>query len=111
MAAEMNIWLIIVIAGLVTFATRLSFIFLLDRIKVSDWFRRGLRFVPVAVLSAIILPELTSPNGTLFLSWRNPQLLAGAVAILVAWWTKNVILTIIAGIVALLILQALLGLS
>lgn len=107
----MNIWLVITIAGLATFATRLSFILLLDRIKVPDWFRRGLRFVPVAVLSAIILPELTSPNGTLSLSWHNLQLLAGAVAILVAWRTRNVILTIIAGMAALLIFQLLLGLS
>ena len=106
----MNIWITIIIAGLVTFATRLSFILLLDRIKVPDWFRRGLRFVPVAVLSAIILPELTSPNGSLFLSWRNPQLLAGIVAVLVAWKTKNVLLTIIAGMAALLIFQAILGL-
>ncbi len=106
----MNIWLVMFIGGLVTFATRLSFIFLLDRIKVPDWFRHGLRFVPVAVLSAIILPELTNPNGTLFLSLRNPQLLAGAVAILVAWRTKNVILTIVAGMAALLIFQAILGL-
>ncbi len=106
----MNIWLIMIIAGLVTFATRLSFILLLDRIKVPDWFRRGLRFVPVAVLSAIILPQLTSPNGTLNISWRNPQLLAGIVAILVAWRTRNVILTIIAGLVALVILQVLVGL-
>ena len=105
----MNIWLVMLIGGLVTFATRLSFILLLDRLKVPDWFRRGLRFVPVAVLSAIILPELTNPNGTLFLSWRNPQLLAGAVAILVAWRTKNVILTIVAGMAALLVFQALLG--
>jgi branched-subunit amino acid transport protein len=104
----MNIWLVMILGGLVTFATRLSFILLLDRIKVPDWFRRGLRFVPVAVLSAIILPELTNPNGTLFLSWRNPQLLAGAVAILVAWRTKNVILTIIAGIAALLVIQGIL---
>jgi branched-subunit amino acid transport protein len=64
----------------------------------------------VAVLSAIILPELTNPNGTLFLSCRNPQLLAGAVAILVAWRTRNVILTIVAGMAALLIFQAILGL-
>jgi len=105
----MNIWVIMIIAGLLTFATRLSFIFLLDRIKVPDWFRRGLRFVPMAVLSAIILPELTSPNGTLFLSWRNPQMLAGMVAILVAWKTKNVLLTILAGLVALVAFQLLLG--
>jgi branched-subunit amino acid transport protein len=106
----MNIWLVMLIAGLLTFAARLSFILLLDRIQVPEWFRRGLRFVPVAVLSAIILPELTSPNGSLFISWRNPQLLAGAVAILVAWRTRNVILTIVAGMGALLIFQIVLGL-
>ena len=105
----MNIWLVMLVGGLLTFATRLSFILLLHRIRVPEWFRRGLRFVPVAVLSAIILPELTKPDGTLFLSWRNPQLLAGAVAILVAWRTKNVILTIIAGMAALLVFQFVLG--
>jgi branched-subunit amino acid transport protein len=101
----MNIWLVMLLGGLLTFATRLSFIFLLDRIKVPDWFRRGLRFVPVAVLSAIILPELTNPGGNLLLPWRNPQLLAGLVAILVAWKTKNVLLTIAAGMGALLVFQ------
>ena len=105
----MNIWLVMIIAGLLTFATRLSFILLLDRIKVPDWFRRGLRFVPMAVLSAIILPALPSPNGTLFVSWRNPQLLAGLVAILVAWKTKNVLLTIFSGMVALVVFQLILG--
>ena len=107
----MNIWLVILLAGLVTYATRLSFILLLDRIKVPDWFRRGLRFVPVAVLSAIILPELTSPAGSLSLTWRNPQLAAGAVAILVAWRTKNMLLTILAGMAALFIFKAVFGLA
>ncbi len=105
----MSLWLVMIAGGLLTFLTRLSFIALLDRIRVPDWFRRGLRFVPVAVLSAIILPELTNPNGSLFISWRNPQLLAGGVAILVAWRTKNVILTILAGMAALLVAQFLLG--
>lgn len=105
----MNIWLVMLIAGLLTFATRLSFILLLGRIRVPEWFRRGLRFVPLSVLSAIILPELTGPNGSMFISWRNPHLLAGAVAILVAWRTKNVILTILAGMGALLLFQFILG--
>jgi branched-subunit amino acid transport protein len=106
----MSLWLVIIFAGLLTFGTRLSFILLLDRIKVPDWFRRGLRFVPVAVLSAIILPELTTRNAVLDLSMRNPQLYAGALAILVAWRTKNVLLTISVGMAALLIFQAVLGL-
>jgi len=106
----MSLWLVILLAGLLTFGTRLSFILLLDRIKVPDWFRRGLRFVPAAVLSAIILPELATRNAALDVSLRNPQLYAGALAVLVAWRTKNVLLTIITGMAALLILQALLGL-
>jgi branched-subunit amino acid transport protein len=105
----MSLWLVMLFAGLLTFGTRLSFILLLDRIKVPDWFRRGLRFVPMAVLSAIILPELTTRNNVLDLSLRNPQLYAGALAILVAWRTRNVLLTIIAGMAALLLFQALLG--
>jgi branched-subunit amino acid transport protein len=105
----MNIWLVMVLAGLATFGTRLSFIYLLERMRVPDWFQRALRFVPAAVLSAIILPELVTGNSGLDLSWHNPQLLSGILAILVAWRTKNVILTIVAGMAALLVLQALLG--
>ena len=105
----MSLWLAILLAGLLTFGPRLSFILLLDRIKVPDWFRRGLRFVPMAVLSAIILPELATHNTALDLSLRNPQLYAGALAILVAWRTKNVLLTIVVGLAALLIFQAVLG--
>ncbi len=101
----MSLWLIILLAGLVTFATRLSFIYLLGRIDMPDWFRRSLRFVPVAVLSAITLPELAEHNGVVLFSWRNPQLFAGLAAVLVAWRTKNVILTLLAGVAALLALQ------
>jgi branched-subunit amino acid transport protein len=82
---------------------------LLDRIKVPFWFLRGLRFVPGAVLSAIILPELASNNAKLDLSLHNPQLFAGAFAVLVAWRTRNVLLTILAGMIALLVFQFLLG--
>jgi branched-subunit amino acid transport protein len=106
----MSLWLVTLLAGLLTFGTRLSFILLLDLIKVPDWFRRGLRFVPVAVLSGIILPALATYNATLNLSLRNPQLYAGALAVLVAWRTKNVLLTILAGMGALLAIQLLLGL-
>ncbi len=104
-----ELWGMILFGGLLTFITRLSFIFLLGKLPMPDWFRRGLRFVPVAVLSAIIFPELVSRNGTVDYSLRNPQLLAGAIAAAVAWRTKNVILTIAAGMAAFLIVQALIG--
>ncbi len=101
----MNIWLVIIAAGLLTFAMRLSFIYLLGRVEIPETLQRTLRFVPPAVLSALILPELVMPAGRLDLSLGNPRWLAGVVAVLVAWRTRSRLLTILAGMAALLILQ------
>ncbi len=102
----MNLWLTLILAGLLTFAIRLSFIVLLGRVEMPPWFGRVLRFVPIAVLSAIIAPELLSHSGTLQVSIENTRLLAGILAVLVAWRTRSVLLTIGAGMAGLWILQA-----
>ena len=101
----MNIWLIMISVGLLTFLTRLSFIALLERIELPDAFMRALRFVPIAVLSAIIAPELATYHEQLAISPNNPRLLAGLIATAVAYLTKNVVWTIIAGMAALWILS------
>jgi len=93
----MNIWIVMISVGLLTFLTRLSFIALLERIKLPSTFQRALRFVPIAVLSAIVAQELGYQNNLLFISPLNPRLWAGLVATLVAYLTKNVIWTILAG--------------
>jgi branched-subunit amino acid transport protein len=93
------------LGGLLTFGMRLSFIYLLGRFEVPEAMRRALRFVPPAVLSAIVFPELLRPTGSMDLSLDNHRLLAGVIAILVAWRTKNMLLTILLGMILLLILQ------
>lgn len=103
----MNIWLTLIAAGLVTYATRLSFIVLLGRREIPALLLRALRFVPPAVLTAIIFPELLMPGGEMDVSLSNVRLLAGLVATLVAWRTKNAMLTILVGMLALWVLQAL----
>lgn len=103
----MNIWWVIVLGGLLTYLTRLSFILLIGRRSLPDWLVKLLRYVPPAVLSAIIFPELLMPAGTIDLSLTNFRLIAGLVAALVAWRTRNVLLTILVGMALLLILQAL----
>lgn len=105
METPLILWSTIVVGGLITFAIRWSFIALLERIRMPEWFQRALRFVPAAVLSAITLPELANRGGTLDLSFANPQLLAGLAAVLVAWRTRNILLTIAAGMAALLLFQ------
>ena len=104
----MNIWLIMLLGGLITFGIRFSFIYLFGRFEIPETIRRALHYVPPAVLSAIIFPELFLPNGALDLSMENTRLLAGVVAILVAWFSKNTLVTILAGMLALFLLKLLL---
>ncbi len=103
----MSIWLIMLLGGLLTFGMRYSFIYLLGRLPVPDFVRRALRFVPPAVLSALITPALFMPSGQWDVSLGNHRWLAGLIAILVAWRTKSMLLAILAGVAALLILQLL----
>jgi branched-subunit amino acid transport protein len=101
----MNLWLTMLVAGVITYLIRLSFIFLFGKLEVPHPLRRALRFVPPAVLTAIIFPELLVREGALYLSPGNARLAAGLLAALVAWRTKNIVLTILVGMAALFLLQ------
>jgi branched-subunit amino acid transport protein len=103
----MNIWLVMLIGGLITFGMRFSLIFLFGKFEVPETMRRALHYVPPAVLSAIVFPELLFPAGQFDFSPGNTRLLAGIAAILVAWFSKNTLLTILAGMIVLFILQVL----
>lgn len=102
----MTVWLTMLLVGLGTYATRLSFILLFGRREIPAVVRRALRFVPPAVLTAIVFPELFLPGGQFDLSLGNERLLAGMVAAFVAWRSKNVLLTIVIGMATLLLLLA-----
>ena len=103
----MNIWLVMLLGGLITFAIRFSLIYLFGRLQIPETMRQALRYVPPAVLSAIAFPELFFHEGTLNLSLDNTRLLAGLVAILVAWFSRNTLVTIVAGMLALFLLESL----
>jgi len=104
----MSIWGIMILGGVATFLTRLSFIWLFERLAVPRLLQRGLRFVPPAVLTVIIFQELLIRDGAVNITLDNTRLLAGIVATLVAWRTRNALLTILSGMLALFIFQALL---
>ena len=101
----MNIWLVMLLGGLITFGMRFSLIYLFGRFEVPETMRRALHYVPPAVLSAIIFPELFLRDGTMNLTLDNYRLIAGLIAVLVAWFSKNTLITIIAGMIALFLLQ------
>lgn len=100
------LWLTLICIGLLTFAIRLSFISLFGRREIPTFLLSILRFVPVTVLSAIIFPALFLYGNRLDLSLSNTRLIAAILAAVVAWRTKNVLLTIVVGMVGLWLLQA-----
>lgn len=97
----MTFWLVVVLSGLITFATRLSFIAAEGRFAAPGWLRSMLPFVPIATLTAIIAPGIAQPGGVLDFSVHNGRLLAGAAAVVIAAVTRNVLLTIAGGFVVL----------
>ena len=92
------ILLAVIAIGIGTFVLRVSFIELAGRMPLPPSLSRALRFLPAAVLSAIILPAvLKLPDGTLDFTPTNPKIIAALVATLIAWRTKSSIFTIFGG--------------
>jgi len=102
----MSLWVVMAAGGAFTFLTRLSFIAAEGRLALPRWFHAMLPFVPVATLTALIAPEVLRPGGTWEQSPLSPRIVAGAVAVLVAARTRNVLLTIVLGFAAYLALAA-----
>jgi branched-subunit amino acid transport protein len=105
----MTFWTIILGVAACTLLLRASFLLLAGPARIPTRAQGALRFVPVSILSAILASAVFFREGTLILSPVNPQLLAAAVAALVAWRTRNTLWTIGTGMAALWILNAILG--
>jgi branched-subunit amino acid transport protein len=82
---------------LVTFGVRYPVLALVGKIPLPDPIFKALKFVPPAVLAAIIMPALILPNGNPDITFTNPPLIAGIFSGIIAWRTKNLLLTIVLG--------------
>lgn len=105
--SEFMIWAVVIVIGVITFLLRLSFIQLQDRVRLPTMLQRALRYVPAAVLAALVVPALVRPEGFIDLSLGNERLIAGVLAAAVAWWSGNVLLTMAVGMGVLWLLLGL----
>ncbi len=104
---ETTLFAVVLGMGAITYGLRAGSLLLAERLPRTAWLTSFLRFVPIAVLSAIVALQVFIPNGVLDLSLlENHRLQAAVLAILVAWRTRNMLLTIGVGMAALWILQA-----
>jgi branched-subunit amino acid transport protein len=99
------VWAMILGAAAITFLLRFSFLGTLKPDAIPPRVRELLRFVPPAVLAAIVVPALAIRDGAIQLAVSNPRPAAALVALIVAWLTRSVIWTIAAGMAALWVAQ------
>lgn len=106
-----DLWTLAVIVGLaaVTVLTR-SFFFISSKPwHLPGWAQRGLQYAPIAALSAVVIPEIVMVQGHLISSWQDARLFAAAAGAAVYFWRKDVLLTILLGMVVYLPLHLGLG--
>jgi branched-subunit amino acid transport protein len=102
---KLEIYLIIFCAALAAFAVRYLPMRVLERQRLAPWLERSLRYVPAATLAGFVFPALFLQNQKLALTLSNDRLIAGILAAIIAYYTRNVLVTVVSGLVVLWILQ------
>ena len=93
-------WLSITIAGMLTYFTRMTMIVLVNRDMLGDRIKTVLAYVPSAVFPAIIFPAIFINDYGSFIEMNDPKIFAAIVAIIVGYFSKNVIATILSGLIS-----------
>ncbi len=102
-------WSLIIYCGLITFLTRFIMVALLQKDTFNKKTKIILSYVPSAIFPAIIFPLIFLDfNGDLDLN-NNPKILAAVLAVIVGYFSKNIIATIFSGLISYWILIFLIG--
>tara|TARA_B100001057_G_scaffold479977_1_gene552286 strand:+ start:741 stop:1055 length:315 start_codon:yes stop_codon:yes gene_type:complete len=96
----MSEWSLIIYCGLVTFFSRYLMIAILKKEMFTDRIREVLSFVPSAVFPAIIFPAIFINDYGSYIEMNDPKIFGAIVAILVGYFSKNVITTIFSGLLS-----------
>jgi len=100
-----EVFYLIIGMALVTYFTRIGALALFRFTGVPTWLNRWLKYVPVAILTALIVPSLLIPKGYLDISLSNHYLIAGIVAAFVAYKSRNIIATLSIGMSIMFVLK------
>ena len=91
-------WLSILIAGITTYFMRMTMIALVDRDLLGERVKAVLAYVPSAVFPAIIFPGIFINETGTFIEMNDPKIFGSLVAILVGYFSRSVIATILSGL-------------
>lgn len=104
-----SVGLVLVGLALVTLLTRGFFLLPSREVPLPGWLRKGLRYAPLAALTAVIAPEVVMSQGQLIATWQDARLFAAAAGAAYYHWRRDILGTIVAGMLVLLPLRLGLG--
>ena len=104
-------WSVVAILGLavITLVTRGFFVLPEREIPLPAWLRQGLRYAPLAALTAVVAPEVVMSGGHLIATWKDARLFAAAAGAGWFFWQRSILGTILAGTAVMMALRLGLG--
>ena len=93
-------WLSIIVAGILTYITRMTMVTLVDRKVLSTKLKQVLGYVPAAVFPAIIFPAIFFNDYGNLIEITDPKIYGAIVAIVVGYLSRNIIATIFSGLIS-----------
>tara|TARA_Y100001970_G_scaffold122731_1_gene152138 strand:+ start:395 stop:724 length:330 start_codon:yes stop_codon:yes gene_type:complete len=93
-------WFSILIAGILTYLTRMTMIALVSRDMLGNKVKAVLEYVPSAVFPAIIFPAVFINDYGSFIEISDPKIYGALVAVIVGYFSRNIIATILAGLIS-----------
>ena len=90
-------WVATIGLAVVTVVTRAFFMIPEREVPMPEWFKRGLKYAPLAALAAVIAPELLMSQGALIGTLADARLPAALCATLYFFWKRGILGTIVVG--------------
>jgi branched-subunit amino acid transport protein len=106
-----DLWTLAVIVGLagITLLTRCFFFISSSDWNLPSWAERGLQYAPIAAMAAVVFPEVLMSQGQLVDTWQDARIFGAITAVIVYWWRRDTLLTIVLGMAVYLPLKLGLG--
>jgi len=102
---RLEILILIIGVALATYITRVTMLVGLSGRSLPPWLLAFLRYIPVAILAALLTPSIFAPEGEIIFSLHNPYLLAAIPTLIIAYYGKNLMLTILSGILFMVVIN------
>ncbi len=103
-----EVFFIIIGMALVTYFPRMLSTVAFSQIDLPKFLLDWLKFIPVTILSSMLVLNVLAPDGPIFISVKNPFILASIPVFIVAFKTKNLTISVLCGIASMAILNLIL---